>query len=113
MLCSDLEDNERDKNALQKVLGTCLDELQMDQMVSDLNALPSMLMPPPPSPVKNNSFVLTRLFSASSTPHRTAAVLRNLEALLAALPATMPSLLSWTGLFIVFLKIKKSNAQGL
>ncbi|XP_074621519.1 E3 ubiquitin-protein ligase UBR4-like isoform X3 [Acropora palmata] len=32
MLCSDLEDNERDKNALQKVLGTCLDELQMDQM---------------------------------------------------------------------------------
>ena len=48
MLCSDLEDNERDKNALQKVLGTCLDELQMDQMVSDLNALPSMLMPPPP-----------------------------------------------------------------
>lgn len=70
MLCSDLEDNERDKNALQKVLGTCLDELQMDQMVSDLNAVLSMVMPPLPSPVKNNSGVLMSCFSASSTPHR-------------------------------------------
>ena len=46
MLCSDLEDNERDKNALQKVLGTCLDELQMDQMVSDLNAVNGYATPP-------------------------------------------------------------------
>lgn len=44
MLSSDLEDNERDKNALKKVLETCLDELQMDQMVSYLNAVLSMLI---------------------------------------------------------------------
>ena len=33
MLCSDLEDNDRDKAALDKVLFACLEELQLDQMV--------------------------------------------------------------------------------
>ncbi|XP_068695175.1 E3 ubiquitin-protein ligase UBR4-like isoform X2 [Montipora foliosa] len=32
MLCSDLEDNERDKVALNKVLSACLSELKLDQM---------------------------------------------------------------------------------
>ena len=33
MLSSDLEDNDRDKAALNKVLSTCLEELKLDQMV--------------------------------------------------------------------------------
>lgn len=36
MLCSDLEDNERDKAALSKVLSSCLEELKLDQMVNVL-----------------------------------------------------------------------------
>ncbi len=34
MLSSDLEDNDRDKTALSKVLSTCLEELKLDQMVT-------------------------------------------------------------------------------
>ena len=41
MLCSDLEDNERDKVALNKVLSACLSELKLDQMVSDMKVLSS------------------------------------------------------------------------
>ena len=37
MLSSDLEDNDRDKAALNKVLYTCLNELKLDQMVTVLN----------------------------------------------------------------------------
>ena len=37
MLTSDLEDNERDKVALNKVLSTCLKELTLEQMVNVLN----------------------------------------------------------------------------
>ena len=37
MLTSDLEDNERDKVALNKVLSTCLKELTLEQMVNMLN----------------------------------------------------------------------------
>ena len=36
MLCSDLEDNERDKATLRKVLASCLEELKLDQMVNVL-----------------------------------------------------------------------------
>ena len=35
MLSSDLEDSERDRAALSKVLSTCLEELKLDQMVTD------------------------------------------------------------------------------
>ena len=34
MLSSDLEDSERDRAALGKVLSTCLEELKLDQMVT-------------------------------------------------------------------------------
>jgi len=34
MLSSDLEDNDRDRAALSKVLSTCLEELKLDQMVT-------------------------------------------------------------------------------
>ena len=34
MLTSDLEDNERDRAALDKVLSTCLKELTLDEMVT-------------------------------------------------------------------------------
>lgn len=34
MLSSDLEDSERDRAALSKVLSTCLEELKLDQMVT-------------------------------------------------------------------------------
>ena len=37
MLSSDLEDNERDRAALDKVLSTCLEELKLDQMVTMLD----------------------------------------------------------------------------
>lgn len=37
MLSSDLEDNDRDRAALNKVLSTCLEELKLDQMVTFLN----------------------------------------------------------------------------
>lgn len=37
MLTSDLEDNESDKAALNKVLSTCLKELTLEQMVNVLN----------------------------------------------------------------------------
>ena len=37
MLSSDLEDNERDRAALAKVLSTCLEELKLDQMVTMLD----------------------------------------------------------------------------
>ena len=39
MLTSDLEDNERDKVALNKVLSTCLKELTLEQMVNVLNEI--------------------------------------------------------------------------
>lgn len=39
MLSSDLEDNDRDRAALSKVLSTCLEELKLDQMVTLLNIL--------------------------------------------------------------------------
>ena len=37
MLSSDLEDNDRDREALNKVLSTCLEELKLDQMVTLVN----------------------------------------------------------------------------
>ena len=37
MLSSDLEDNDRDREALSKVLSTCLEELKLDQMVTLVN----------------------------------------------------------------------------
>lgn len=37
MLSSDLEDNDRDRAALNKVLSTCLEELKLDQMVTLLS----------------------------------------------------------------------------
>lgn len=39
MLSSDLEDNDRDRVALSKVLSTCLEELKLDQMVTVLDII--------------------------------------------------------------------------
>lgn len=45
MLSSDLEDNDRDRAALSKVLSTCLEELKLDQMVTLLNILDGKIIP--------------------------------------------------------------------
>lgn len=45
MLSSDLEDNDRDRAALNKVLSTCLEELKLDQMVTLLNARDGKIIP--------------------------------------------------------------------
>ena len=45
MLSSDLEDNDRDRAALSKVLSTCLEELKLDQMVTLLNILDDKVIP--------------------------------------------------------------------
>lgn len=43
MLSSDLEDSERDRAALSKVLSTCLEELKLDQIVTT-HAFPVLLL---------------------------------------------------------------------
>ena len=45
MLSSDLEDNDRDRAALSKVLSTCLEELKLDQMVTLFNILDDQIIP--------------------------------------------------------------------
>lgn len=45
MLSSDLEDNDRDRAALSKVLSTCLEELKLDQMVTLLDIFDGNIIP--------------------------------------------------------------------
>ena len=45
MLSSDLEDNDRDRAALSKVLSTCLEELKLDQMVTLLDIFDGKIIP--------------------------------------------------------------------
>ena len=60
MLSSDLEDSERDRAALSKVLSTCLEELKLDQMVT-VHDFPVLLQSSQPIRLKKKTKANTDL----------------------------------------------------
>lgn len=63
MLSSDLEDSERDRAALSKVLSTCLEELKLDQMVT-VHDFPVLL--PSSQPIRKKKLKLIPTWSLKS-----------------------------------------------